>query len=156
MIDLCFQMKADIANVNELMDMVRNTSLTDQIHLDGQTQELHLINPAGFVKEYLMPAMQTLSITMKETKALEKGFYKGIVFDIPGAEVKINGQWTAFDEKNKELILAQNPFKLEWRINGDLFRLYGYKQGDTVKGQILVVDDEWNGLNIAKEITIQL
>jgi hypothetical protein len=39
-------MKADVKDVNELLEMIRSTCLTDYIRLDGQTQELQLINPA--------------------------------------------------------------------------------------------------------------
>ena len=156
MTDLCFQMKADIPNVNELMDMIRNTSLTDQIHLDGQTQDLHLINPAGFIMEYLMPTDLPATVSWSNATALEKGYYHGIVFDIPGAEVNINGEWMAYEAKNKEAILAQNPLTLQWRLNGSLLRKYGYKQGDTVTGKLIVVDDQWNGLNITKDISVMI
>lgn len=40
---------------------------------------------------------------------------------------------------------------LEWRLNGNLLNSYNYKPGDTVNGQIIVVDDMWNGLNITKD-----
>ena len=43
---------------------------------------------------------------------------KGVLFSIPGAEVKVNSEWIAFDNKNKEVILGQNPMDLEWRLNG--------------------------------------
>ncbi len=60
MTDLCFQMKADVADVDELLEMIRSTALTDYIRFDlngdrdtddtyeGQpeTQPLQLINPA--------------------------------------------------------------------------------------------------------------
>lgn len=46
MTDLCFQMFAEVKDVDELLNMIRATSLTDHISLDGQTQALHLINPA--------------------------------------------------------------------------------------------------------------
>lgn len=46
MADLCFQIKADIQDVDELLEMIRSTALTDYIRLDGQTQPLQLINPA--------------------------------------------------------------------------------------------------------------
>lgn len=155
MTDLCFQMKADIKNVDELMTMIRATSLTDQIHLDGQTQDLHLINPDGYIKKYLMPTVPA-TISWSKTAALEKGYYHGVIFNIPGAEVSINGEWIPFNAKNKDAILAQNPMTLEWRINGTLLRKLGYKQGDTVTGQLIVTDDQWHGLNITQDISIQL
>ena len=60
MVDLCFQMKADVADVDELLEMIRSTALTDYIRFDlngdgdtddtyeGQpeTQPLQLINLA--------------------------------------------------------------------------------------------------------------
>ena len=155
MTDLCFQMKADVANVDVLMSMIRSTALTNYIHLDGQTQALHLINPAGFITEYLMPSIPT-TISWGKTDALNRGFYHGVAFNIPGAEVYIDGEWIAYDEQHKEQIKAQNPFNLQWRLNGNLIRKYGYKPGDTLTGTLVVVDDEWNGLNITKEVSIQV
>ena len=155
MTDLCFQMKADIKDVNELMDMIRKTSLKDQIHLDGQTQDLHLINPAGFIKEYLMPIVPA-TISWNETATLDKGFYHGIIINVPGIEVNIKDEWIRFNDENKDVILAQNPMTLEWRLNGSLLRKLGYKQGDTVKGQMIVVDDKWNGLNLSTEVNIKV
>ena len=90
------------------------------------------------------------------TVALTTGYYHGIVFNIPGAEVNIDGQWIAFDNTNKDLILAQNPMTLQWRLNGDLLRKLGYEQGDTVNGQILAVDDQWNGLSLAKDFSFTI
>ena len=103
-----------------------------------------------------MPLNLPANIKTDETVALEKGYYHGVVFDIPGAEVNINGGWTAFSDNNKDLILAQNPMTIEWRLNGDLLSRYGYKQGDTLTGQILVVDDEWNGLSITKDFSVSI
>ena len=148
-------MKADVADVDELLEMIRSTALTDYIRLDGQTQELQLINPAGLFLKYLMPTIPA-TVSWSNATALEKGYYHGIVFDIPGAEVNINGEWMAYEAKNKEAILAQNPLTLQWRLNGSLLRKYGYKQGDTVSGRLIVVDDQWNGLNITKDITVKV
>ncbi len=106
--------------------------------------------------EYLMPTVLPTSIKTSETIALDKGYYYGVAYQIPGAEVNINGEWIAFTDDNKEFILAQNPMTLEWRFNSDLLRKYGYKSGDTVNGQILVIDDQWNGLNISKDFSISM
>lgn len=104
-----------------------------------------------------MPTTQSLPVKQSETKSLEKGSYKGIVFNIPGAEVNINGQWIAFDGKNRDAIMAQNPFSMKWRISGVLLRKLGYKQGDTMKGQFVTVDDKWSGLSfLTKEFTVTL
>ena len=60
MADLCFQMFAEVKDVDELLEMMRSTALTDYIRfdlngdgdtddvVDGQpeTQPLQLINPA--------------------------------------------------------------------------------------------------------------
>jgi hypothetical protein len=47
MMDLCFQMFAEAKDVDELLEMVRSTSLTDYIRFDGfDPQPLQLINPA--------------------------------------------------------------------------------------------------------------
>ena len=150
--------------------MIRSTSLTDYIRfdlngdgdtddiVDGQpeSQPLILINPAGFFLKYLMPTTLPTNIKTDETIALDKGYYHGVIYQIPGTEVNINGQWIAFSDNNKDLILAQNPMTLEWRLNGELLNKYGYKAGDTVKGQIIVVDDQWNGLNITKDFSVSI
>ncbi len=96
------------------------------------------------------------SIGAEETINLTKEWYKGLIFAIPGAEVKIDGQWIAYDAKNKDLILAQNPMDLEWRLNGALLRKYGYTSGQTLQGQILTVDDQWNGLRLEKDFAVQV
>lgn len=173
MADLCFQMKADIRDIDELLEMMRSTALTDYIRFDlngdgdtddkddnysGQpeSQPLQLINPAGVFKKYLMPQDLPTSVSMNINTTLEKGSYLGLVFDIPGAEVNINGEWTAYSDTNQELIKVQNPFALEWRLNGDLLRKMGYKKGDTVTGTIIAIDDQYNGLSLSTEITISV
>lgn len=96
------------------------------------------------------------AIGLDKTIALNKEWYKGLIFQIPGAEVNINGQWIPFTDFNKDLIFAQNPMTLEWRLNGELLNNYNYKSGDTINGQIIVVDDKWNGLNITKDISVNI
>lgn len=149
-------MFAEVKDVDELLEMIRSTALTDYIRLDGQTQELQLMNPAGFFQKYLMPITLPASIKTDETVALEKGYYHGIIFNIPGAKVLIDGQWIAYSDNNKDLFLTQNPMTLQWRLNSDLLRKTGYKQGDTLPGQILVVDDQWHGLNISTDFSIKI
>ena len=156
MMSVCFQMYAEAKDVFELLDMVRSTCLTDYIRLDGQTQPLQLINPAGLYKKYLTPQNLPESISTTETLSLDKGYYKGVIFSIPGAEVKIGGEWIAFDNKNKDIILSQNPMILEWRLNGDLLKRYGYTSGQTVEGQIITVDDKWGGLRMEVPMTVRL
>ena len=114
------------------------------------------MNPAGFFMKYLMPKDLPTSVSWSKSVALSKGYYHGLVFDIPGAEVNINGEWIRYNDDNKDLILAQNPFALEWRLNGSLLRKLGYKQGDTINGKVIVVDDKYHGLNLSQEITIQV
>ena len=166
---ILFQMYAEVKDVDELLDMIRSsTDLRDYIRFDingdgdtddtynGQpeTQPLILMNPAGFFLKYLMPTDLPASIKNGETVGLSKGYYHGLAFDIPGAEVKINGEWISFSDENKDLIFAQNPFALEWRLNGDLIHKLGFKQGDTLEGRIIAVDDQWNGLNLSQDISI--
>lgn len=103
-----------------------------------------------------MPTAIPTNLDINETISLDKGYYHGVIYQIPGAEVNINGEWIAFTDDNKEFILAQNPMTLEWRFNGDLLRKYGCKSGDTVNGQIIVIDDQWNGLNISKDFSISM
>lgn len=156
MMGVCFQMYAEAEDVFELLDMVRSTCLTDYIRFNGQTQPLQLINPAGLYKKYLTPQNLPATISSGETLNLDKGYYKGVLFSIPGAEVKINGEWIAFDNKNKEVILSQNPMNLEWRLNGDLLKKYGYTSGQTVEGQIITVDDQWGGLRLEVPMTVRV
>ena len=114
------------------------------------------MNPAGFFQKYLMPTNLPVSLKDDNIVPLEKGYYHGVVYQIPGAEVNINGEWIPFTDNNKELITAQNPMNLEWRLNGESLDSYGYKPGDTITGQILVVDDQWNGLNMTKDFSVGL
>ena len=156
MMDICFQMYAEVKDVDELLEMVRSTALTDYIRLDGMTQPLQLINPAGFYKKYLTPNTISSSVSLGETMELQKGYYKGVVFNIPGAEVMIGDEWIPFDSKNKNLILSQNPMNLTWRINGNLLKKMGYTAGQTVQGQIITIDDQWNGLRLEVPMTITI
>lgn len=169
MADLCFQMKADVADVDELLEMIRSTALTDYIrfdlngdwdtddNIDGQSesQPLQLMNPAWFFQEYLMPRDLPFSLDINGTADLDKWFYHGVVFQIPGAEVNIDGQWVSFTNDNKDLILAQNPMTLKWRLNGALLK-NNYKPWDTIDGQIIVVDDKWSGLNMSKDFSVSI
>ena len=114
------------------------------------------MNPAGFFMEYLMPTSLPTKFSINETTPLEKGYYHGVAFQIPGAEININGQWLPFTDDNKELIFSQNPMNLQWRLNGEILNSYGYKPGDTINGQIIAVDDKWNGLNITKDFSVNI
>ena len=156
MMDICFQLYAEVADVDELLEMVRSTALTDYMRLDGQIQPLQLINPAGFYKKYLTPTSIPSSVSLSETIELLKGYYKGIAFNIPGAEVKIGDEWIPFDSTNKDLILAQNPMNLIWRINGNLLKKMGYSAGQTIEGQIITIDDQWNGLRLEVPMSITI
>ena len=151
---LCFQMKADVKNVDELLYMIRATSLTDTVQRYDVVQPLHLINPAGFFQRYLMP--QSLPETVGEGPyaRLEKGFYKGVIFDIPGAEVNIDGEWITASAANEGRIKAQDPFSLEWRLNVPKLLSMGYGNNDEVTGHVIVVDDQFSGLNIEKEFKV--
>ena len=103
-----------------------------------------------------MPTSIPTNLKSDETTPLEKGYYHGVVYQIPGAEVNINGQWIPFTNDNKGLIFSQNPMNLEWRLNGETLNNYNYKPGDTISGQIIAVDDQWNGLNITKDFSINV
>ena len=168
--DICFQMFAEVKDVDELLEMVRSTCLTDCIRLDlnwdgdtndtvdnqPETQPLQLMNPAWFFKEYSMKADVPSSISINEVVNLGIGYYKGLIFNIPGSEVLVNGEWIAFTAENASRIKATNPMNLEWRINGALLRKYGHTPGQTIQGQIITVDDQWNGLRLEKDFTIQV
>ena len=149
MMDLCFQMFAEVKDVYELLEMVRSTCDTDYIRLDWETQELQLMNPAKFFKKYLMPKNIPSNISAWQTIPLEKGYYKWVVFAIPWAEVKINWQWIEYSKENESLIKSQNPMTLEWRLNWDL--VIKYNKNGTVTWKVIAVDDQWNGLNLDME-----
>ena len=163
-------MKADTPDVDELLEMIRSTALTDYIRFDlngdGDTDDIHdgqpetqpllLMNPAGFFEKYLMPTSLPTNLKADEIITLDKGYYHGVVYQVPGAEVNINGQWVPFTDDNKELIFSQNPMNLEWRLNGEALSNYNYKPGDTISGLIIAVDDKWNGLNITKEFSVNI
>jgi hypothetical protein len=74
-----------------------------------------------------MPTSLPTSLRTDETIDLEKGYYHGVIYQIPGAEVNINGQWIDFSDDNKNLILTQNPITLKWRLNGKLLNKYNYR-----------------------------
>ena len=170
MADLCFQMRADVADVDELLDRMRATALTDYIRLDlnwdgdtddivqvdtddghidqPETQHLQLISPAWYFVEYNLPTNLPSEILSTQTLPLDKWYYKGVVFNIPGAEVCINNdEWIPFDESNRSLIMDKNPMLLNWRLNGSLLKELWYKKWDTISWTIQAVDDKWNGLN---------
>ena len=153
--DLCFQMKADVSDVNELLNMIRSTCLTDHIKFNWKDQPLQLMNPAWFFQKYLMPTDLPTSIQSWQAISLNKWYYKWVIFDIPWAEVKINWEWIAYNDTNKSKIKSQNPMTLEWRLNWDLCRKLWYKWNN-IEWKIIVVDDKWNGLNIDKDFSVNM
>ena len=142
--------------MDPLLEMARTTSLENSISLNGKTQKLQRLNPAGYFKKYCMTTDIPSNIALGETVSLNKEWYKGLIFNIPGAEVKIGDEWIPFTAENASRIKAANPMNLEWRLNGTLLRKYGYTSGQTLQGQIITVDDQWNGLRLEKDITIQI
>lgn len=156
MASIAFQLKADIEDADELLTMLRSTSCTDYIRFEGQTQPLHLINLAGVIQKYLMPEALPTVISTNEAIPLEPGFYHGVFFDIPGAEVLIDGEWVRVSAENEQLIKAQNPFTLKYRLNGEELINIGYQPGDTVTGIIKLIDDQWGGLRLEKEFKVTL
>ncbi len=53
-------------------------------------------------------------------------------------------------------LISQNPMNLEWRLNSDLLKKYGYTSGQTVEGQIITVDDKWGGLRLEVPMKIHV
>ena len=151
--DLCFQMFAEVKDVDELLNMIRSSStLRDHIKFNGEDQPLILMNPAWFFKKYCMPTNLPDQINTWDIIPLNKWYYKWVIFDIPWTEVKINWQWIAYNDVNKSIIKAQNPMNLEWRLNWNLCAKMWYKW-KTINWKIIAVDDNWNGLNINKDIS---
>ena len=152
-----FGLRADVTDANELLQMIEGSLADpDYISLNGEKQALQKYSPANFIKKYLMPENLPTELSINETKELSKGSYMGVVFNILGAEVLIDGEWTACTEQNATKIKAQNPFTLEWRLNGDLCQQYGKKTGDVIEGTIILVDDQWNGLSITLPFSVTL
>jgi len=155
LMDICFQLFPKVKDVDELLNMVKSTALTNYIRRDNKTQKLILINPAWLIKKYIMPTNLPTNIQSSETKSLSKWYYKWVIFDIPGAEVKINWQWITYNNTNKSIIKNQNPMNLEWRINWNLCKKMWY-MWKNLSWKIIIVDDKRNSLNIQKEITIKV
>lgn len=167
--DILFQMKADVPDIDEFLEMVRSTCLTDYIRFDlnkdgdtndtynGQqeTQPLQLMNPAGFFQKYLMPNNLPNNLKSDKIISLDKWYYKWVIFDIPWAEVNINWERIPYNNENKSKIKNTNPMDLEWRLNGNLCRKMWYKWKN-LEWKIIVVDDKWNGLNIDKKISTNI
>lgn len=153
---LCFQMKADIKSVDELLAMLRSTALTDTLHYNDEIQTQQRINPGAYIKKYLMPLFLPVTVGDGPYVPLEKGFYKGVIFDIPGAEVKIDGLWITADAASSNDIKSRDPFTLEWRLNVPKLIAMGYGNGDTVTGRVIAVDDQCRGLDIEKEFSVTL
>ena len=153
---LLFGLHADVKDANSLLEMMESATETDYISLNGMRQALQNYNPAKFYKKYCISVDIPSSIQEGEIIPLTKGWYKGLLFAILGAEVLVNGEWITFDTKNKDLILSQNPMNLEWRLNGNLLRKYGYTPGQSIQGQIVTVDDQWNGLRLEVPMTITI
>ena len=87
---------------------------------------------------------------------LEKGFYKGVIFDIPGAEVNIDGEWVSAIAANQNRIKSQDPFTLQWRLNVPKLISMGYGNNSTITGHVIVVDDQFAGLNLEKEFKVKI
>lgn len=153
---LCFQMFAEVEDVNQLLNMIRSSSdLRDHIKFNWEDQPLILIDPSWFFKKYCMPTDLPTQINSWETVSLNKWYYKWVIFDIPWAEVQINWQWIAYNDANKSVIKSQNPMNLKWRINWELCRKMWYKW-KTINWKIIAVDDNWNGLNIHNSLSINI
>ena len=155
MADLCFQMYAEVKDADELLGMILATSLTDIVRYEEMVQPLHLINPAGYILKYLTPSVPE-SVSLGGTAALEKGYYKGVVFDIPGAEVCVDGEWLPVSQEFMDRIGTANPFTLDWRLSSTLLSRLGYISGSTVEGRIILVDDTFSGLRLELPVSFTL
>ena len=158
---LCFQLFAEINDADQLIEMMRSTSLTDYIRFDlnwdgdtndnyeGQpeSQPLQLINPAWYIEKYLMPNNLPWDINPWEIKPLNKWYYKWLIYNWPWVEVKIDWQWIASNEANESLIKSQNPMTLEWRHN-EILRRKQWHWWENININIIPVDDKRNGLNM--------
>ena len=153
---LLFGLHADVKDANDLLEMMESATETDYISLNGMRQPLQNYSPAQFYKKYCISVDIPSSIQEGEFIRLTKEWYKGLLFAIPGAEVLINGEWISFTADNSSRIKSANPMNLEWRLNGNLLRKYGYSPGQTIQGQIITVDDQWNGLRLEVPMSITI
>lgn len=69
-----FQLHADLESVDPLLEMARSTSLENSISLEGKTQKLQRLNPAGYFTKYCMTADIPSGISLEETISLNKQF----------------------------------------------------------------------------------
>ncbi len=153
---LIFGLHADVKDADTLLEMIESETETDYISLNGITQAQQKYSPANFVKKYCMTVDIPSGISLEETVSLNIEWYKGLIFAIPGAEVLVNGDWIPFTAENYSRIKSANPMNLEWRLNGALLRKYGYSSGQMIQGQIITVDDQWNGLRLEVPMTITI
>ena len=141
--------------VKEKTGPVRKSSDWDGLHeyVWKNPNNIDIIQQEEFFMEHFMPKSIPSSIKSWDVCLLEKWDYKWIIFDMPGAEVKVNWHWIAYNKSNELLIKSQNPMTLEWRINAAEAAKFWDKN---LKLKVIPVDDQWNGLNIEKEVNIKI
>lgn len=150
-----FGLHADVNNADELLEMMEScTANPDYISLNWKKQALQKYSPANFAEKYCMIMDIPSSIKPWEIITLNKWRYKWLVLNIAWTEVKINWQLVEYNKANESLIKSQNPMNLEQRINWDL--VAKYSKNWSVKWKLIAVDDQWNGLNMEKDITINV
>ena len=181
---------ADIDDVDELLEMMRSTALTDYIRLDlngdgdtddvvrfdtddgsyinqPETQPLHLISSGEVFRTYGMAINETgwkrpsiqipTSIAPWQIVPISKWWYQLYIFQCPGVEINIDGEWIPFSDQYTDLIKTKNPAHLERRINGDLLLQMWYKPWDIIQWTVQAVDDTWWWLKgIEKPFTINM
>ena len=132
-----------------------------------ETVPLQLISPGEVFRTYGMAINETgwkrpsiqlpTSIAPWETLPISKWWYELPIFQIPGAEVNIDGEWIPFSNQYTDLIKTKNPAHLERRINGDLLSQMWYKPWDIIQWSVQAVDDTWWWLkDISKSFTITM
>lgn len=114
-----------------------------------------LLNRSWFFEKYCMPTDLPTQINSWENIDLNTWYYWWVIFDIPWTEVYINWQWIPYNDENKSLIRSHLPKLGEWRLNWDLCKKMWYKWKN-IQWKIIVVDNNWNSLNISKQIRIEI
>ena len=132
-----------------------------------ETVPLQLISSGEVFRTYGMAINETgwkrPSIQLPTTIApwqivyISKWWYELPIFQAPGVEVNIDGEWIPFSNQYTDLIKTKNPAYLERRLNGDLLSQMWYKPWDTIQWTVQAVDDTWWWLkDISKSFTITM
>ena len=87
---------------------------------------------------------------------LEKWEYPLIIFDTPWSMVKINWQWIPCNKENWYRLKNTNISWCERCIDGNELKKLGYKPWNSIKWNVIVLDEEGGKFNITIPIVIEI